>query len=98
MKRTLLIAYDLKQPEADYEGLIGAIKRQGAWWHHLDSTWLVNTELRPTEVRDRLKAYLESGDELLIIDVTGRPRAWHGFSDRGSKWLKDSYVRESTSL
>lgn len=87
---TLLIGYDLNKAK-NYPDLIEAIKSLGAWWHHLDSTWLVKTSLTPVQVRDRLKTHLDSDDELLVIDVTSRPRAWIGFSDGGSKWLKDTF-------
>jgi hypothetical protein len=38
---TLLIGYDLDKPGQDYSNLVAEIKRLGAWWHNLDSTWLV---------------------------------------------------------
>jgi hypothetical protein len=88
---TLMIGYDLNKPEKDYEPLIKAIKALGAWWHHLDSTWLVNCAKTATEVRDTLKAQIDGNDELLVIDVTGRARGWTGFSDSASKWLKETY-------
>ncbi len=38
---TLMIGYDLNKTK-DYPALFQAIKGLGgAWWHHLDSTWLV---------------------------------------------------------
>ena len=46
---TLLIGYDLDKPDQDYSDLIAAIKKLGAWWHHLDSTWLVKSDLTPKE-------------------------------------------------
>lgn len=95
MTRTLLVAYDLNRPEADYPGLIDAIKKQGAWWHHLDSLWLVNTNLSPGEMRDVLKPFVDTNDELLVIDVTGRARSWRGFSERGGKWLRETFLRSS---
>lgn len=49
---TLLIGYDLDKPDQDYSDLIAAIKKLGAWWHHLDSTWLVKSDLTPKEARD----------------------------------------------
>lgn len=88
---TVLIAYDLNRG-GDYEALIEGIKVLGAWWHHLDSLWLVKTGKSATEVRDILKAHLDDSDELLVIDVSGRARAWTGFSESGSKWLKETYA------
>jgi hypothetical protein len=90
--RTLLIGYDLKSPGKDYAPLHEAIKAQGsAWWHHLDSTWLVKTTRTSAEVRTSLREHLDRNDELLVIDVTGRSRAWHGFNERGAKWLRDTF-------
>lgn len=88
---TLLIGYDLNTPGKDYDSLITAIKELGSWWHHLDSTWLLKAAMTPIEVRDVLKKHLDSNDELLVIDVTGRARAWWGFNDSGSKWLNEIY-------
>lgn len=76
--RTLLIGYDLNRPGQDYEDLIDEIKSSDAWWHHLDSAWLVSTEPTPIELCDRLKSLIDSGDELLVLDVTGRGHAWAG--------------------
>jgi hypothetical protein len=89
---TLLIGYDLNAPGKDYAELHAAIKAQGtAWWHHLDSTWLVRTERTPAEVRSNLKEHLDANDELIVIDVSRRSRAWSGFNARGSAWLRDTY-------
>lgn len=88
---TLLIGYDLNKTK-NYPDLIAEIKTFGDWWHHLDSTWLVNTALTPVQVRERLLKHLDSDDELLVIDVTSRPRAWKGFNPMGSKWLDETYT------
>lgn len=37
-----LISYDLINPGQNYPGLIEAIKNLGAWWHNLESVWIVN--------------------------------------------------------
>lgn len=88
---TKLIAYDLNSPGQKYSELIEAIKALGAWWHHLDSTWIVRTTKSSEAVRDELKKYLDNGDELLVVDVTGDNRAWCGFNESGSKWLKETW-------
>lgn len=88
---TFVISYDLQRPDQDCAALAAAIKELGRWWHHLDSTWLVVSDRSAVEVRDALRGHLDGGDELLIIDVTGQPRAWHGFSDRGARWLTERY-------
>ncbi|MDX6587284.1 MAG: hypothetical protein QOI31_1757 [Solirubrobacterales bacterium] len=85
---TILIGYDLNRPGQHYDALIDGIKELGAWWHQLDSTWLVKTDLNAADVRDRLWALMDSGDEILVIDVTGRPWAANGFESYD--WLYNS--------
>ncbi|MGK3949509.1 hypothetical protein [Microbacterium sp. K2] len=88
---TLLIGYDLNK-QKNYPDLIEAIKAlSAAWWHHLDSTWLVVTNRSAEQARNVLVTHLDADDELLVIDVTGQPRAWHGFNEKGSDWLSNSY-------
>jgi hypothetical protein len=84
-----LIGYDLDKPNQDYESLFEAIKSLGNWWHHLDSTWLVESTKDFKEVRDLLKQHIKKNDKLLVYDVTGRPAAWAGFNEKASKWLKE---------
>jgi hypothetical protein len=85
--QTLLVGYDLNRPGQDYENLIEGLKRTGVWWHHLDSTWIVRTEETPAELRDRLKPHIDTNDEVLVIDVTGRAAAWMGFCKKAGDWL-----------
>jgi hypothetical protein len=86
---TLLVGYDLNKPGQDYDALIDRLKTVGSnWWHHLDSTWLIKTTMSCTELRDDLKGYIDSGDELLVIDVTGRNWAATGFESYD--WLKNN--------
>lgn len=86
---TYLIGYDLTdKTEGAYEDLIQTIKGLGTWWHHLDSTWIVLTELSAKEVRDKLTPHIKSNDEVLVAKYGGEA-AWRGFNDRASNWLKE---------
>ncbi len=38
------VTYDLNEPGQDYANLYESIKSVGAWWHYLDSFWLVGTQ------------------------------------------------------
>ena len=87
---TYLIGYDLNSPGQGYDDLIEAIKNlANGWWHHLDSTWIINHSGSATVIRDALKPHIDSNDELLVVKLSGEA-AWAGFSDKGSKWLKDN--------
>ncbi len=89
---TLLVGYDLNKTGQNYKELIEFLKSDVNWWRHLDSTWLIKTEKSAKTLRDEIvvAGYVDANDELLVIDVTSDAAAWHGFNDKGSKWLKDN--------
>lgn len=86
---TLLVGFDLDSPGQDYRGVTERLKRFGVWWHHLDSTWLVQTDLSVVQLRDELRRLMDGNDKLLIIDVTGRAAAWFGFAETATTWIKN---------
>ena len=83
-----MVGYDLNKPVQNYEELIDAIKAYGIWWHHLDSTWIIQTDHTAAQVRDNLGQHIDSNDELLVATI-GAPGAWKGFNEKGATWLKD---------
>lgn len=85
---TKFIGYDLNTPGQDYSSLIKEIKAlANGHWHHLDSTWFIRTEKSTTEVRNALRAHIDSDDELLVLDVTGDGWASAGLSKSANDWL-----------
>ena len=66
-----LITYDLRKPGQDYARLFAAIEALGAWWHCLESVWLVRTSLTSAQVRDTLRPYLDANDSLLVAGLNG---------------------------
>lgn len=85
---TMLIAYDLNAPGQNYEDLIEEIKSFGAWWHCLDSTWLINTNLTPLQVATRLWAKMDRNDRLLVTRTYGSTTAWAGMTQQCVDWLE----------
>lgn len=84
--KTYLIGYDLNKPEQNYTALIKAIEAFDAYWHHLDSTWIVKSDLKAATIRDMLAQHIDANDELLVVALTGES-AWVGFNESGSRWL-----------
>ncbi len=89
--KTYLVGYDLNRPrgEDDYPNLAEALKGFGTWWHHLDSTWIIKSDLTAVEIRDQLKPLVDGSDELLVATLAGEA-AWVGFNTKGSEWLKNN--------
>jgi|32_taG_2_1085360.scaffolds.fasta_scaffold165751_2 hypothetical protein len=87
---TYIVGYDLNKAGKNYAELIAEIKAiANGFWHHLDSTWLVNSDLSAGAIRDRLKKHLDGDDELLVIAVANS-WATYGVAESGNKWLRES--------
>ena len=89
---TFIIGYDIHPSRGEtYDALIEGIKALGAWWHHLDSTWLVKSTSSAAQIRDQLWGLMPyTDDQLLVINVSGDEAAWQGFKDSGSAWIKNN--------
>lgn len=88
--KTYMIGYDLNKSGQDYSSLIEAIKKiANGWWHHLDSTWLINTNLNASEIIDRLSKKIDQNDEILVIAVAD-DWATYGISKSGNEWLHNT--------
>lgn len=82
----LLISYDLNTPGQDYSSLYEEIKKAGTWWHYLDSTWIISTDLSPNEWQRRLCQHMDVNDNLLIIEICDNYQGW--LPTRAWKWLE----------
>jgi hypothetical protein len=91
---TILVAYDIHATtDTTHDELVAAIHSLGAWWHHLETVWMVRSDQTPDQIRERLQGYIGSDDQLLVLDVTGMRAGWTGINDAGSEWLRDFVVR-----
>ena len=80
------INYDLNKPGQDYAKLHEAIKGLGPWWHYLDSTWLVDTNLNADQIWNRLSQHVDKNDFVLVIGVT---RDYSGWLPKDAwEWIK----------
>ena len=68
----VLITYDLNKPGQSYDKLYEKIKGVGsAWWHYLDSTWIVASAKSPSQVFEAIRLALDDSDSVLILNITG---------------------------
>jgi hypothetical protein len=83
----LLITYDLKKPGQDYSSLYQVIQSAPYWWHYLESTWIISSRDTPNDWFNKLKPTIDENDNLLIVDISKRPRqGW--LSQKAWDWLK----------
>ena len=83
----ITVNYDLHAPGRDYSTLYAAIKTLGAWAHVLESCWVVETNLTPSGVRDRLRQHIDANDSLFVWKEPGEWASWNIKPDV-AEWLK----------
>jgi hypothetical protein len=84
----ILISYDVHPLQGEaHEKIARAIQELGAWWHHLETTWILRCERTPSEVRDALADRIGANDQLLVLDISCCKGAWLGINDFGEQWL-----------
>jgi hypothetical protein len=93
---TILIAYDIHPTTSPrFHDLAEAIQSLGAWWHHLETVWIVRSSKSPDAIREQLQVLVGSDDQLLVIDITGARVGWAGVNDTGSRWLAENIAKFS---
>ena len=88
----VLITYDLKQPEKDYNSLYESIKNCGSkWWHYMESVWLIHTDLRPNECFERIRDNFSSEDTYFVVEITHQDRqGW--LPSTAWEWIKENDI------
>ena len=93
---TILIACDVHQTQSSsYDDLVEAIQALGAWWHHLETVWVVRSDKTLREIRDSLAAHIGVDDQILVVDITGVGAEWAGLNEAGSSWLRGNIKRDA---
>lgn len=69
-----LVSYDLKAPNRNYDDLYATLKTAKAWWHYLESTWLLYTDDGICEWQKKIKCVIDDNDSFIVIDITKQER------------------------
>lgn len=73
-----MITYDLQAPDKNYPKLSEAIKKNyPRHWNMLGSVWMINFDGKTSQIRDTLKNYIDSNDNLIVVALTGES-SWTG--------------------
>ena len=98
-RATILIAYDIHPAHgATFDNLVQAIQSLGAWWHHLETVWIVRSNKTPEKIRDELASHIGIEDQIFISDITGNSAGWAGINDVGSTWLRENVSCKPSAL
>ena len=71
-----LVSYDLTEQAQKYEPLFDELKKSVAWWHHLNSTWIVLRYETLAELSPKLRSLVSQNDRLLIMPAKGPADGW----------------------
>lgn len=87
-----IVTYDLDKESTSesYTRLISLIKEEGVWACLGGSSYLVESELKAVELRDKFKQVLDGNDKL-FVGVVSAPAAWIGYSKQVSDWIKEKF-------
>lgn len=80
-----IIGFDLHKPGQGYSELNKALESYGTYFHILDSTWIVVSDLNAEQIRDHLIQHIDENDRIIVIK-SGVESAWRGFT--AHDWLK----------
>lgn len=84
----VLIAYDLHKMGQRYAALRKLIiETFPGSWNCLESTFIVDTNWSPVQVRDLLRSKLDANDELLVVALVKSGWATAGMSKPCLDWL-----------
>ena len=86
-----VVSYDLRKPGRDYTGLFEEIKRSRAWWHYLESTWLVSTNENANSIYTRLAPHLDENDSIIIIQAGTDRQGW--LPKKAWEWIQQELAR-----
>jgi hypothetical protein len=84
----LLINYELKDSSKNYAAFFDAIQNSAnEWWHFLDHTWIVTTDLSADQFAKRLYPHMLNTDSLLVVRLQKEYQGW--LVQEAWEWLNE---------
>lgn len=87
----LIISYDLKNPDRNYEAVISEIKTLGGWAKVNFSVWFVDSKFTASQARDIVWKKMDSNDSLIVIDAVDNMGAWQNLSAEVSNYVRNNW-------
>ena len=69
-----------------FESLYSGLKTLGPWWHYLDSTWIIKTDMNSSQIWNVLAYHILSTDYLLIVKIENSDK-WGWLPPDAWGWL-----------
>lgn len=81
------VNYDLNKTGQNYDALITYLKSHQTWAKPLKSSFFVKTSLTAGALLEGARAYIDSNDDLIVVEVTGRSWSSWGLPKEVTDWL-----------
>lgn len=90
-----VLSYTLN-PQRVPAGLFAELQKSPAWWHYLDTTWLIATHEDVNQLYERLRTHFFATDLLLLIEIRRDfqrqgwllPDAWKWINETLGSWAR----------
>src|SRR5262245_59790998 len=90
--RPLLVSYDLPVATDERRAAVYKILTDsGAWWHYMDSTWLLITQLTPQALVEQMIPHLVQQDRLIIMEVKANYQGW--LPEKAWEWINSNVLK-----
>lgn len=84
------VNYDLNKSGQDYTKLIEYLKSHQSWAKPVKSSFFVKTSLTAGGLRDGIKPYIDSNDDVVVVIVTSQDWATFGLSVEITNWMTNN--------
>src|SRR5436309_10788678 len=87
-----IVCYELKGLPSLHQPLMEELKASYAWWHYLQSTWIILRYETLVELQPKLLRMISQPDRLLIMPAKGPAAGW--LSKDAWTWIEKNVPRE----
>lgn len=88
-----LVSYNCSMPTDVKSRIESVLKTMPGWWHHLETTWIVASQLNLQQVTDMIHQAAATGDKILVVDITAD--SYNGWlPSKAWDWLRNENERE----
>src|ERR1044071_865557 len=93
MANNLFISYELHPQGRAHHALLESIQELGNWANIHGCLWYVQSTCSATEVCECLRAVMNPGDSLMVIDATNVDIAWQNVDNEVAQFITDHWSR-----
>src|SRR6266702_4411987 len=76
MTKIYVVSYAFKDSVEQHLSFFDELKSFEAWWHFIDGTWLVVSDLTAKEISSKLRPHITDSDNLLVLEAGTDCSGW----------------------